>query len=436
MRRITIAFAIALSTLLLISICSAQQVSTSAGTKSGVVKSFNGRTGAVLPAANDYSFSLLSGTLASSQFSGTYNNAVTLSNTSNVYYGNGSNLTGVVAGPGSPYYIQNGTTQQASANFNISGSGSANSFDSATTYGIDGNSVLSIGTLTDNNLFLGVGAGTNNVAGSGQLNTFSGYQAGYSNSVGCQNTFSGYQAGWNNTSGGANTFSGYFAGTNITGNNKFYGNLAGYNNYAGNNNVYIASLGCQHHPFCTESSTIRIGGDTGGGPQSATYIAGIYGSTVGGSGIAVYVDSNGQLGTTVSSLRFKEQVRDMRDSTNALMKLRPVSFLYKPEYSNGERTLQYGLIAEEVAKVYPEMVAYDKVGQPYTVRYQYLAPMLLNEMQKQYHRAEAQAKVINAQGQEIESLRQQLQVQNATLQERLARLERVVSNQARTVAQK
>ena len=79
------------------------------------------------------------------------------------------------------------------------------------------------------------------------------------------------------------------------------------------------------------------------------------------------------------------------------MKLRPVTFLYKPEYSNGERTLQYGLIAEEVAKVYPELVAYDNDRQPYSVRYQYLSTMLLNEVQKQYRRAETEAEQVAAQ---------------------------------------
>ena len=140
----------------------------------------------------------------------------------------------------------------------------------------------------------------------------------------------------------------------------------------------------------------------------------------------MYINSNGLLGTLTSSLRFKQQVHDMGDSTNALMKLRPVTFFYKPEYDNGERTLQYGLIAEEVAKVYPELVAYDNDGQPYSVRYQYITTMLLNEVQKQYHRAEAQADQIKAQQQEIQSLKQQLQVQNATLQERLSRLESLV----------
>jgi hypothetical protein len=144
----------------------------------------------------------------------------------------------------------------------------------------------------------------------------------------------------------------------------------------------------------------------------------------------VYIDIDGQLGTQTSSLRFKEQVRDMGDSTNALMRLRPVTFLYRPEYDKGKRTLQYGLIAEEVAKVYPELVANDNDGQPYTVRYQYLTTMLLNEAQKQYRRAETQSEVIETQQQqirvqqqEIENLKQQLHVQNAMVQERLSRLE-------------
>jgi hypothetical protein len=156
----------------------------------------------------------------------------------------------------------------------------------------------------------------------------------------------------------------------------------------------------------------------------------------------VYINSNGQLGTLTSSLRFKEQVNDMADSTNALMKLLPVTFFYKPEYEKGPRTLQYGLIAEEVAKVYPELVAYDKDGQPYTVRYQYLSTMLLNEFQKQYRRTEEQTKAvawqqekIESQQREIESLKQQLQLQNAAMQDRLSRLEGLVRAQI-TIAEK
>ncbi len=409
--------------------------------------------------------------------------------------------------------------------FAVDGSGNVNS--TSGTYRIGGNTVLSIGSPTDDNLFLGAGTGTNNVPGSGERNTFSGFQAGYGNTSGVFNTFSGSRAGYSNTTGGRNTFSGASAGfsnttasynsfsgfeagfsnttandntfsgadagyNNTTGNgnsfsgessgynnttgasntfsgenagfsnttgyfntfsgenagfsnttandntfsgadagynnttgggNTFYGNRAGYNNTTGDNNVYISNEGTG-----SESSTIRIGGNTGDGPQTAAYIAGIYGSSVDGNGIPVYVDNNGQLGTVVSSRRFKEQIADMGDSTDALMELRPVTFLYKPEYSNGDRTLQYGLIAEEVAQVYPELVAYDNDGQPYTVRYQYLTPMLLNEVQKQYRRAEAQADVIKTQEQKIDSQQNQIE----EMQQRLSRLEALVGTRTST----
>jgi hypothetical protein len=119
----------------------------------------------------------------------------------------------------------------------------------------------------------------------------------------------------------------------------------------------------------------------------------------------------------------------MGDSSSALMKLRPVTFLYKPEFDKGQRTLQYGLIAEEVAAVYPDLVAYEPDGKPYTVKYQYLATMLLNEAQKQYRRAEAEAKVITQQEDKIEAQQQRmdsLQKQNEDFQQRLSRLEALV----------
>jgi len=192
------------------------------------------------------------------------------------------------------------------------------------------------------------------------------------------------------------------------------GAYGGENNMTGNNDIYVGNSGASTN---NESNTMRLGlpyssqsGGCGSLPppcgQTSTYIAGIYGVNV--AGVPVQINSNGQLGAQTSSLRFKEQVRDMGDSTAALMKLRPVTFLYKPEYANGQRALQYGLIAEEVAKVYPELVAYDNDGQPYSVRYQYLSTMLLNEVQKQYRRAAAQAKVITTQEQKINELEQRL----------------------------
>ncbi|MGC2111565.1 MAG: tail fiber domain-containing protein [Candidatus Korobacteraceae bacterium] len=357
--------------------------------------------------------------------------------------------------------------------FSVDGGGNVNLDFISAGYQIGGNKVLSVGTPTGGNLFVGVQAGAGN--GLGTANVFSGSQAGFSNSSGGNNIFNGYHAGYSNTTGKFNTFSGSTTGyTNITGNNNtfygaeagynsdavccnvfdgteagynntsasfgtFLGYQAGYNNVTGSSDVYIANSG----PLSgTESNTIRIGVQgSSNQQQNATYIAGIAGATV--TGVAVFVDTNtGQLGVASSSRRFKEQIADMGDSTSALMKLRPVTFFYKPEYAKGDRTLQYGLIAEEVAQAYPELVAYDNDGKPYTVRYQYLASMLLNEVQKQYRRAEQQSDLVatqqaqmESQQQEIESLKQQLQVQNASLQERLSRLEGLVRAQSQSVAE-
>ena len=118
-----------------------------------------------------------------------------------------------------------------------------------------------------------------------------------------------------------------------------------------------------------------------------------------------------------------DEIQDMGDSSSGLLRLRPVSFYYKPEYSHGTHELQYGLVAEEVAKVYPELVTYRK-GQPSTVRYQLLEPMLLNELQKQYHRSEKQAETIAAQQDQIQTQAQKI----ADLEGRLSRLESVIGS--------
>jgi hypothetical protein len=289
------------------------------------------------------------------------------------------------------------------------------------------------GTAGYQNILVGLGAG--HEITSGYQNAFVGYHAGYQVTTGLQNSYFGDFAGEGNSTGSRNTFLGTGVGAynNSTGSNNVYigndagigttgndnvaiGERAGLGNSGGSNEIYIGEgAGCN----CAESNTIRIGTQ---GTQSAAYMAGIYGVNV--DGIPVQINSNGQLGVATSSLRFKEQIRDMGDSTEALIKLRPVTFLYKPEYANGERTLQYGLIAEEVAKVYPELVAYDQAGRPYSVRYQYLSTMLLNEVQQQYHRAEGEAEIIKAQEQRIEQL-----------EKRLSRLEDVLTNQAKTVAE-
>jgi hypothetical protein len=282
------------------------------------------------------------------------------------------------------------------------------------------------------NSFIGMGAGRNNTTGgyltflgmqsgfantTGYDNTFTGTYAGYSNTTGNLNTFTGTYSGYANTTGSSNTFVGYDTGQqNSSGNlNLHIGSFSGFYNQNGSNNIYIASWGCNSTSNCNESNTIRIGNNYGSQPITASYIGGIYGVGASG-GIPVFINSNGQLGTSPSSRRFKEQISDMGGSSSALMKLRPVTFLYKPEYDKGPRTLQYGLIAEEVAEVYPDLVAYDADGKPYTVKYQHLAPMLLNELQKQHA-------IVSAQQDQIKAL----QAQNGELRERLSRIEALLT---------
>ena len=121
--------------------------------------------------------------------------------------------------------------------------------------------------------------------------------------------------------------------------------------------------------------------------------------------------SSHELGTSTSSIRFKEAVRDMGQSSEMLHQLRPVTFRYREEVANGEDIQQYGLIAEEVAEVAPELVVNDAEGRPYAVRYHVLAPLLLNEMQKQQHRIERieeQRQVIAALTSRLEKVEQRL----------------------------
>ncbi len=160
------------------------------------------------------------------------------------------------------------------------------------------------------------------------------------------------------------------------------------------------------------------------GTQTSAYIAGIYGGVPGSPNSPVCVDANGTLGTTgcsstPSSRRFKEQITDMGDRSSKLFQLRPVTFLYKPQYDDGSHALQYGLIAEEVAELYPDMVGYDKDGQPSSVKYQSLTPMLLNEVQKQNAQLQSQGEAIQLQRE-----------QNRKLEDRVAALEALLSSQA------
>jgi len=242
------------------------------------------------------------------------------------------------------------------------------------TFSLDANTTGSLNTA--------VGTGSLPSNTTGNTNTAVGVESLNSNTTASSNTAVGYEAlaftstGGNNTALGANAL-GRTSGTDNIG----IGVLAGVNIAGGSNNIDIGN-----HAPGNESNTIRIGDIT---KQTATFIAGIDGVTI-SSGTQVLIDSNGQLGTLTSSLRFKEDVQTMGDASHDLMKLRPVVFHYKAPYDDGSHLLQYGLIAEEVAKVYPDLVQYDAKGQPFTVRYHEINAMLLNEIQKQKAQLDAQ----------------------------------------------
>jgi hypothetical protein len=175
----------------------------------------------------------------------------------------------------------------------------------------------------------------------------------------------------NTTDGFQNTALGYVAGQNLT---------------TGNNNIYISNPSVD-----TESNTIRIGNVVGftdlygfqHAAHTATFIAGINGTAVVGSNVVV--DANGQLGTATSSARFKKNIKPMDVASDAILALKPVMFQYK---SDAKGTPQFGLIAEDVAKVNSDLVVRDRNGEIYSVRYEAVNAMLLNEFLKEHQQVQ------------------------------------------------
>jgi hypothetical protein len=213
---------------------------------------------------------------------------------------------------------------------------------------------------------------SNNTTAS--CSTANGYDALRSNTTGGKNTATGWGALELNTTGSHNTANGYEALYNnkTGGNNIALGYLGGHNLTTGSNNIDIGNQG-----VAAEANTIRIGTV---GTQKATFIAGILGVTVAG-GVGVIVGTNGQLGTTTSSERFKEEIKPMDRASEAILALKPVTFRYKHEL-DPEGIPQFGLIAEQVEKVNPDLVARDADGKINTVRYEAVNAMLLNEFLK------------------------------------------------------
>jgi hypothetical protein len=328
----------------------------------------------------------------------------------------------------------NGDTALGAAALNSDTSGTDN-----TAFGL-----LALAANTSGAYNSAVGAGALATNTSGTDNTAFGYYALLANITGTDNTAVGYQAmqsltepsninsasdntalgSWAlnaNVNGGENTAVGAFALGNNTGgentavgrsaleqasgnNNTAIGWAAGYMVGTGIDNIMIGNQGTS-----SDNLTIRIG-DT----QTSTYIAGIYGIAVSG-GTPVVVNSSGQLGVAPSSRRYKEDIEDMGDASQGLLRLRPVTFHYKKPDSDGSKPLEYGLIAEEVAAIYPEMVVRGVDGQIESVQYQKLPAMLLNELQKEHRNAEDQTRRLQRQDETIQKLETRLAALEAQL---------------------
>ena len=243
-------------------------------------------------------------------------------------------------------------------------------------YALDDNTTGSANTAT------GTDALSHNT--SGRFNTADGYRSLFANTEGINNTAHGVFALYYNTTGSSNIAVGYGAGVNLT---------------TGDNNIAIGAAG-----EAADTGTIRIGEPE---DQNRTFVAGIFGATV-PNGVRVVVNPNGRLGTVVSSGRFKEAVKPMNDASEALFALQPVTFRYKHEL-DPDGIPQFGLIAEEVEKVNPELVARDTDGTVNTVRYDAINAMLLNEFLKEHRKVQKLEAAVAQQQTQIEQLTAGLQ---------------------------
>ena len=274
------------------------------------------------------------------------------------------------------------------------------------------------------NTATGAGALLSNTTGSGNTadgafallsnatgfrNAATGRFALFNNTTGSFNTAHGVDALYSNTAGDGNTANGLSAlAFNTTGAfNIALGTSAGQNLTTGDRNIDIGNLG-----VANEGNTIRIGTT---GDQSATYIAGIAGQTVGAGGSTCYVDNDGKLGVFLSAHRFKTDIADMATASEAILALRPVTFHYKPELDK-TGIPQFGLVAEEVEAINPDLVTRDKEGKVTTVRYEAVNAMLLNEFLKEHRKNQQQEATIARLEKQIEVLAEGLQRVSAELE--------------------
>ncbi|PYL70223.1 MAG: hypothetical protein DMF22_10005 [Verrucomicrobia bacterium] len=239
--------------------------------------------------------------------------------------------------------------------------------------------------LLEGNANTAIGASALQFNKTGGFNTATGYSSLLRNTTGGSNTAIGGDALQNNESGSGNIALGVFAGSNLT---------------AGDNNIDIGNSG-----VAGDSDTIKIGTVL---TQTKTFVAGISGTAV--TGEAVAVNASGQLGVVPSSQRFKDAVKPMDKASEAILALKPVIFCYKKEL-DPKGIPQFGLLAEDVEKINPDLIARDRAGKPYTVRYEAVNAMLLNEFLKEHRK--------------VEKLEAALELVNKRLKEQDAKIQKV-----------
>jgi len=288
-----------------------------------------------------------------------------------------------------------------------------------------GTSALLNNSNGNSNTATGTSALLNN--SNGGDNTATGYGALYKNANGFNNTATGYLALYENKTGNYNTTVGVDAlFYNTTGNNNIaLGFLAGQNLTTGDNNIDIGNEGVDG-----ESGIIRIGT---AGTQTATFISGVRETPLAqGVAVAVGITADGQLGVRASSARFKEAIQPMDKASEAIFSLQPVTFRYKKAF-DPQALPQFGLVAEQVAKVNPDLVVRDAEGKPFAVCYDEVNAMLLNEFLKEHRKVGEHAATITDLQSTVAQQQKDIAALTAALKAQAEQIQKV-SDQLRTQA--
>jgi uncharacterized coiled-coil protein SlyX len=307
-------------------------------------------------------------------------------------------------------------------------------------------------TTGSSNTATGAGALLNNTTGA--QNTANGFEALIANTTGVNNTANGFQALIAKTTGDNNTADGYAAlSSNTTGNvNTAAGESALESNTTGSGNTangvitltdnttgsgntaigigalstnttgsFNTALGDNAGSLVTTASSVICIGAPGANVDNSCFIGQIFGITATG-GTAVFINSDGKLGTTTSSRRFKKEIQPTDGVSEAILSLKPVTFHYK---NDNTKTPQFGLIAEEVAEVNPDLVVRDKKDEIYTVRYEAVNAMLLNEFLKEHKKVEAQQATITELKSTVAQQQKGMEVLAAQLKQQAAQIQNV-----------